>query len=278
MSYQRFDLTTGATAPGALRLAFARSSRLDQKPEALPHSQPCLELLFCVHGIGQLILNDKVYPLGSDDLVLINPNILHNESSFPSNPLECIVLGIEGVSFEVGSRVEPFVLHNFRNARDEILFYLNTLLRELSQREDSYMLVCQHLLSALLVRILRGVDISFLLLPNHRTNKGCVAVRRYIEEHYAEPISLDTLSNHTHLDKYYLVHVFSKEYGTTPINYLIECRVRESKRLLSTTDHPLSSIAQMMGFSSPSYFSQSFRRQEGISPTEYRKRSRAGLP
>ena len=44
--------------------------------------------------------------------------------------------------------------------------------------------------------------------------------------------------------------------------------------MLTNTDYTLSQIAQILGFSSPSYFSQSFRRLEGMSPMEYRKRYR----
>lgn len=100
-------------------------------------------------------------------------------------------------------------------------------------------------------------------------------MRRYIDEHFAEPLTLDALAELAHVNKYYLVHAFSKEYGVTPINYLLLCRIRESKHLLANTNLSLSQIAQVHGFSSPSYFSQSFRRLEGISPMEYRKRRRA---
>ena len=56
--------------------------------------------------------------------------------------------------------------------------------------------------------------------------------------------------------------------------YLHSRRIQESRFLLSETDHSLSQIARILGFSSLSYFSQSFRRLEGVSPMEYRKRCR----
>ena len=49
------------------------------------------------------------------------------------------------------------------------------------------------------------------------------------------------------------------------------CRIKEGKRLLAETDLSLSQIAAILGFSSSSYFSQTFRNAEGTSPTEYRK-------
>ena len=83
--------------------------------------------------------------------------------------------------------------------------------------------------------------------------------------------NLDQLARLAHVNKYYLAHAFRREFNTSPINYLISRRVEESRFLLRETDHSLSLIAQMLGFSSPSYFSQCFRRVEGISPTEYRR-------
>lgn len=52
---------------------------------------------------------------------------------------------------------------------------------------------------------------------------------------------------------------------------MISCRVREGKRLLLETDYSLTQIAHILGFSSASYFSQTFRRVEGMSPKECRK-------
>ena len=63
-------------------------------------------------------------------------------------------------------------------------------------------------------------------------------------------------------------------YGTSPINYLLSCRIQESLYLLSKTQMSLSQISGTLGFSSPSYFSQSFRRMQGISPLEYRKQAK----
>ena len=82
------------------------------------------------------------------------------------------------------------------------------------------------------------------------------------------------LAGLAHLNKYYLAHAFQREFGVSPINYLISRRIEESRFLLRETDHSISQIAQILGFSSLSYFSQTFRRLEGVSPVEYRRRRR----
>ena len=76
------------------------------------------------------------------------------------------------------------------------------------------------------------------------------------------------------MNKYYLSHSFKREYNISPINYMISRRIEESKYLLAETDLSMSQIAQLLGFSSLSYFSQVFRRTQSISPMEYRKSTR----
>ena len=68
-----------------------------------------------------------------------------------------------------------------------------------------------------------------------------------------------------------MAHAFKREYGVSPINYIIDCRIREGKRLLAETDLAPSQIASILGFSSSSYFCKTFSNIEGTSPTEYRK-------
>ena len=107
-----------------------------------------------------------------------------------------------------------------------------------------------------------------------KSSRECDQVRRYIDNHFKENLTLDQLAGMVHINKYYLSHAFRREFGDSPISYLITRRIQESRFLLVETDHTLSQIAQILGFSSLSYFSQSFRRLEGVSPMEYRKRRR----
>ena len=152
---------------------------------------------------------------------------------------------------------------------------LRGMLREIEQKSAGYEVVCQDLLEVLVVKLMRHTDFSLTVTPAQQSSKECAEARRYIDSNFKENISLDQLAELTHVNKYYLVHSFSKEYGVSPINYLIGRRIEESRYLLADTNHSLSQISHMLGFSSPSYFSQSFRKLEGISPMEYRKRQRA---
>jgi YesN/AraC family two-component response regulator len=58
--------------------------------------------------------------------------------------------------------------------------------------------------------------------------------------------------------------------GISPINYLINKRIDESKKLLSTTNYSIRDISSIVGFSNSSYFSQMFKKIAGISPKTFR--------
>lgn len=92
----------------------------------------------------------------------------------------------------------------------------------------------------------------------------------YINEHFAEPITLDRLAALAVLSPYYFTRLFAKETGMTPHQYLITMRVNSAKFLLKTTSLPIKEIGFSCGFTSESIFCTTFRKREGITPSEYR--------
>ena len=280
MSNDRYEFPGGIASPidrSATKLLYVSTAKYGGDWHSLLHTHTCAELFYVVGGVGQFKVAGRMLPVAADDLVIVNPNVEHTEVSLNSSPLEYIVLGVEGLEFGPdGAADAPYEVIHFRGGGEEMLFYLRAMLREIETKAAGYEVVCQDLLEVLLIRVLRHTDFSLTVAPaGRRASKECAAVRRYIDGHFKENISLDMLAELTHINKYYMVHAFSREYGVSPINYLISRRIQESRYLLSDTDHSLSQISHMLGFSSPSYFSQSFRKLEGMSPMEYRKR-RAG--
>ena len=68
-----------------------------------------------------------------------------------------------------------------------------------------------------------------------------------------------------------MVHAFTRYKGVSPISYLINRRIDEAKELLTHSNLPIAKIAQSVGFSSQSYFSQVFRKEMHMTPGAYRK-------
>ena len=95
--------------------------------------------------------------------------------------------------------------------------------------------------------------------------------KKYIELHYCEDLSLETVGRNIGLNPSYLSNTFKKEYGISFVDYIIQVRIEHSKELLIQTDRTINDIAYEVGYSNPKYFSKLFRKVIGISPKEYRK-------
>lgn len=270
MSNTRYQLNGEGSPFNSAQLLYISSSKFGGDWYSVPHTHACLEIFYCVSGTGQFYISGKYFNVGRDDVVIINPGVDHTEMSLADSPLEYIVIGVEGVEFVFDKEDENLCSHNFRDRTDEILTPLRTILREIETAPLHHETVCKNLLELILVRLMRQSSTA-ITVSSLGENKECIEAKRYIDSNYAENITLDFLSELTHLNKYYFAHAFNREFNVSPINYLIQRRIRESKYLLENTNHSLAHISEALGFSSPSYFSQSFRRLEGMSPIQYRK-------
>lgn len=97
-------------------------------------------------------------------------------------------------------------------------------------------------------------------------------VRDYLDEHYTENITLDQLAEQFYISKYYLSREFKKEYGTTIIQYVLAKKITNAKELLRYSNASIEDIAQLCGIDDASYFNKVFRKMEGCTASEYRKR------
>lgn len=267
-----FSLMNEAQPLQKMILRNVASARYGGDWHSIPHSHSYTELFYIVGGDGQFRINDHIFPVQTHQLVVVNPNTLHTEVSYDARPLEYIVIGIEGMELTFsGTEEARYCIYTFPE-KNGVLTCMQSILREMQDREAEYQTVCQACLEIILVQLLRNASVSVTQVHSRfPTNRQCSSVRHYIDHHYKENITLDYLAENANINKYYMAHAFKREYGVSPIRYLITCRIQEGKRLLAETDLSLSQIAHVLGFSSPSYFSQTFRNSEGMSPTEYRR-------
>lgn len=97
------------------------------------------------------------------------------------------------------------------------------------------------------------------------------ALTTFIHKNYMESISLTEIAGSDHISKGECCRVFQRVLGTTPFAYLINYRIHQGMKMLATTDHNISEIAQSVGFGSGSYFTECFKKKMHCSPMQYRK-------
>lgn len=96
------------------------------------------------------------------------------------------------------------------------------------------------------------------------------SVQHYIQEHYSENITLQTLANQFFLHPNYLSKLFQEKTGRNFIDYLTQVRIENAKKLLQNTYLRIYDICEMVGYESPKYFSKVFKELTGLTPKEYR--------
>ncbi|MFZ2029230.1 MAG: AraC family transcriptional regulator [Vitreimonas sp.] len=93
---------------------------------------------------------------------------------------------------------------------------------------------------------------------------------RYIEAHYAEPCGLAMLADVADTSRYQLARAFNATMGQSPIQYLINTRVRAAADVLRTTSTPITEVAFDVGFNDVSHFYYCFKSALGVTPRQWR--------
>lgn len=109
-------------------------------------------------------------------------------------------------------------------------------------------------------------------LNKEKHNGDIYKVKRYIDKHYSENLTLKKIANEFYMNPVYLGQLFKKTYGTYFKDYLLTVRIEKAKKLLRQTDLRIYEVADQIGFSSPDYFVVQFEKMEGMTPSNYRQR------
>ncbi len=131
-----------------------------------------------------------------------------------------------------------------------------------------YTLQSEAVLSHRIGRIL--MNLANLKGSSQPVNEILAPALQHIQEHYAEPLELDTLASLSLLSSSHFIRTFKKYLGCTPHEYVLQYRLRQSKHLLQTTTDSIETIAENCGFNSASHFARAFKHVNHMTPTDFR--------
>lgn len=93
----------------------------------------------------------------------------------------------------------------------------------------------------------------------------------YIDQHFNQEINNEEIAKEVNLSVYHFVRLFKRYTGSSPYQYLLDCRMQYAKTLLQTTDDSIESIATLSGFKNLSHFVQTFKKRTQLTPRQFRK-------
>ncbi|MEE1042443.1 MAG: AraC family transcriptional regulator [Clostridia bacterium] len=106
-------------------------------------------------------------------------------------------------------------------------------------------------------------------LLNEKFN-SILPVVEFINENYDKNHSIQDYADLCNYNKYYLIKLFSKYTGMSPVLYRTKIRIEKAKELMISTELNNTQVAELVGYSSPYYFGRMFKMHTGYSPEKYR--------
>jgi YesN/AraC family two-component response regulator len=252
--------------------------------EITNHYHNSHEIIYILQGTASFQINNKYYDCKSGDLIFISNLESHNVkiNSYPykrffllidphyiqsimKDPLLTSILKHRPGHFNhvISLSVihKPVFMELLKNMHNE-----NSLNYDYSQ----YKVECY--LQLLLIELFRNYKDFFPLSHVNKSMGTILEIQKYIDENYKEEINLDNISKMFFINMYYLSHQFKEIIGFSFKEYLILQRISRSKHLLFHTNLDITTVAGESGFNNVNHFIRIFKKFEGVTPYQYKKK------
>ena len=248
------------------------------------HWHEDLQFIYVLSGNVNVSTLETHISLHTDEGIFINKNTVHLVQANGSCHYNSFIFPDYFLKFYFGSPAAN-VVERLVNNKAIPIFHIESLVKNKSvldklaeladlERQKTTLYVYEVLttLCALWLAFCRIVALPHVSPSANAVEERMTIFLRYIEQHYSESISLESLAQSAHVSKSECLRCFKTALQTAPYQYLTEYRLSKAAELLRNTDTSISEIAACVGFGQVSHFGKCFRAKTGFSPSEYRKR------
>lgn len=276
----RFDLVLEDLNP--MLLYAGKIDRTSSEDNYHTHDFP--EIGIILEGSGTYHYNDEFVPVTAGDVLIFNPGVGHESVIYaPEERRMEFFVGFTNVQFtgmrknHIDLRDGKTILHTQGKTRRALVRLCEEMEKENLARNPGWYFMLKSSLIQLLLTIVRDQMEPAEPVRGKEfesTDKKYVAeqIADYLEEHFAEKISLDQIAENMYLSPFYISKIFKSEIGESPIHYLIRMRMEKAKELLENNPVlPVSEVADLVGYEDVYYFSKLFKKAYGVSPSKARE-------
>lgn len=235
------------------------------------HLHKQVEILYVKEGHLKSTIDGKETILKPGDISISFPNIVHNTETIDYSKAILLIFDSSFVSAFSNELLKfypenPFIIND---GISDYSHYFDLLLNAYNNHEDS------RILMGFLYILLGKINENLQLISNKNADlqNTCHLLLKYINNHFTEDISLDTLSKSLNVSKYYISHIFSNKIKTSFPTYLNHCRIDYAKNLLLNSDDSVTEIGFNAGFNSSRTFYRIFKESCDMTPSEFRERN-----
>lgn len=262
------------------------------------HMHKMYEVYYLMEGSRKYFIDDSIYLVNAGSLVLIDADSVHKTASMGDIPHSRIVVNfrldfLEDFSpqikaldltsiFKTKFTVLPLSF-KYKLAIENIFNRLMDLQDSVEHKDthlgtgendvSSQTVLSKLLLAELLIyikeyiHVLEQKEYESHQIVNNKVDK----IIKYICKHYTEDLTLTSIAEQFYISPFYLSKIFKRSTNLSIVEYINSLRIRQAKELLETSSTKIAEIAEIVGFSSSSHFSRTFKLVTGLSPQQYKK-------
>jgi AraC-like DNA-binding protein/mannose-6-phosphate isomerase-like protein (cupin superfamily) len=233
------------------------------------------EVLLILKGHGRYTVDLCCQEVSAGDVILCNGGALHDEMPQTDEPYQTLCVAIGNLALPglppyclLDKQFNP--LFHQPEQFDDLMQLFCQIDRYAAEQEEGYQTLCQYLMLAaleLVKRMTRGRKDTLETQGDSIFRQ----IAKYIDQHYAEDLSIEQLEKQFYISPYHLSHMFRHKTGYSLKQYLLRRRIGEAQMRLVHSQDTIQTISESVGFEDASYFSRIFSKYIGMTPSEYRK-------
>lgn len=256
----------------------------------IPHTHNFIELEIITDGYADHIVEGKAYHISKGDVLVIMPsfvhelqnvhNLEHYNFKFDLEKLILLEKDVEKLSgFQSLFILQPlqkyqhdYTSHMILNEEQlsNVKMISELMNSEWKERKDGYKWVIRSYFLSLITYLSR--NFSLAVTGSSPKVQDIVNTVSFIHENLTAKITLSSLASMACLSERQYTRIFKEVYGTSPIDYVIDCRLTLACRMIKNTQKSMLDISMACGFGDKVSFSRLFKNRYHITPGEYRKK------
>ncbi|TDQ42580.1 helix-turn-helix domain-containing protein [Aureibacillus halotolerans] len=231
-------------------------------------------LMYTLSGNGLVLLNDELQPLSSGDIVLLPPGARHQYQTKPNSTWETLwchylpkIEWQEWLSSFTPARIGSRWSVSDQTIKHRLTAAFTRLLKDQLQSSSFNQQLAMN-----------GLEEVLLLLAKEKDSAQSPPLDIRIQEtldffatNYKQQLTMEMISQKVSLSSSRLGHLFKEQVGISPMEALLQFRLKQAVKLLSFTQLTVSEVADEVGFQSPDFFAKQFSKFYAMTPSQLRK-------
>ncbi|MFC4710006.1 AraC family transcriptional regulator [Enterococcus eurekensis] len=240
------------------------------------HHHDFFEISIILQGESLYLIDGEWKTVRSGDVLMFNPGVDHAEKQLINTYSHQLHIGIKNFKLyglEENHFPNSSSLLSIQDNQLKVFDKAWQLIEEFNQQQTNFHFIGRALVMEMMILLLRSLEKEEQFQDTAHTNQSdrmnqvVQLITTYMENNYAKDISIEQLATLYYVSPTYLSKIFKELTGVSPINYLIQIRLKNAHQMLEKQDLTVKEVAKAVGYEDAYHFSKSFKKHFGISPS-----------